>query len=182
MNTWQKQCSTILPHYNKLAPIQGSLLAPSGSQRILSSLKAVIYFITNASSWIRGIRKHEIGLWHRSFHLWNINQCPKDVGVSVRASQWWDALWAPPVDNPTVIPALIIPSEGMLSGCLQTCPKLIPAYPGFVSKGEAGLLLGACNSEPNLMKLPTPALKCENCNSGQSELCFPGFTTMHETN
>lgn len=70
----------------------------------------------------------------------------------------------------------------MLSYSLQTSPKPMPVYPGFVQKEETGLLQGACNFKLSLMKLPTPALKAENRNSGQSEPCFPVFAAMHETN
>lgn len=69
----------------------------------------------------------------------------------------------------------------MLSCRLQTSPRSMPIYPNFVPKEESELLWGACNFKLSLTKLPTPALKAENCDSGQSEPCFPVIAAMHET-
>lgn len=70
----------------------------------------------------------------------------------------------------------------MLSCCLLTSPSRTPVYSSFVPKEGTELLWGAYNFKRSLMKLSTPARKAENCNSGQSEPCFPILAAMHEAN
>lgn len=61
-------------------------------------------------------------------------------------------------------------------------PNYSKTHASFVPKEETGLLQGAGNFKLSVIKLPTPALKAEHYNSGQSELCFPVFAAMHEAN